>query len=172
MGKFQDLIKRKLLNEEASVVSKDELLEDLNSLMEMSTTVTEEILFDYLYYLVDSDILPESEYDYFYGLISELYSEEDEEMDYDDIEFPEDEEEYYSEEMSEATKIVVRNGKKVKKLICPPGFKSVNGKCKKMSAQELRTRAKAAILAARKRKGKMAQILKKRRKSLQIRKAL
>lgn len=61
---------------------------------------------------------------------------------------------------------VFRAGKKVTKLACPAGFKVDGTKCVKMSAQELRTRSKAAIKSARKRRGKNAQAARKRAKTM------
>lgn len=77
------------------------------------------------------------------------------------------------EEISETIKRmkVIRNGKKMIKFVTDkPGFKIVfvNGKPKevKMTPQEIKTRQKAAKKAAKAKKGKQAQIAKKRAKSM------
>ena len=61
---------------------------------------------------------------------------------------------------------VVRGGKVMIKTVCPPGFKAKSGKCVKMTSAERKTRAIAGKRAARKNKGKRAQIARKRAKSL------
>lgn len=69
-------------------------------------------------------------------------------------------------------KKVVRGGKVKRKLICPPGYKAVDGRCEKMSPQELLKRKKAAKATQRKLKaqsGKFQKALKKRSKSLRRR---
>lgn len=63
-------------------------------------------------------------------------------------------------------KMVVRAGKKVRKLECPEGMKAVKGKCVRMAAAEKTVRKKAAKVAARKRKGKTAAAARKRARSL------
>jgi hypothetical protein len=72
-------------------------------------------------------------------------------------------------------KKVVRGGKILKKLMCPPGYKSTNGRCVRMSSMEIRKRKKSAklMLKTKKRtlKGMNAIMLNKRRaKSLLLRK--
>lgn len=67
---------------------------------------------------------------------------------------------------------VVRAGKVVRKLMCAPGFKAVDGRCVKMSPQELLKRRKAAKKTQRKLRaqaGKREKMLKKRAKSLKKR---
>lgn len=68
----------------------------------------------------------------------------------------------------------VRDGKIQKRVpVTPtPGYKIENGKLEKMSFQEIRHRKLSQIKAARKRRTKMAQILRKRAVSLKRRKAL
>ena len=64
-------------------------------------------------------------------------------------------------------KKVIRKGKVKRKLFCPPGFKAVAGKCKKMAPEEVRKRKRATKRAAKKKKGAvLSRMLKKRRKSL------
>ena len=70
-------------------------------------------------------------------------------------------------------KIVVRGGKKIrKKVTTKSGYRMAGGKQVRMSASEKRKRAKGAKKASRKRRGKMAGILRKRKKSIRKRKAL
>jgi len=80
----------------------------------------------------------------------------------------------FKELVDEQRKIkwVVRHGKKVKKIQCPSGYKVVNGQCKKMTGSELLKRKRAAKKAARKRRSKIRQILRKRMISLKRRKAM
>ena len=61
---------------------------------------------------------------------------------------------------------VVRGGKRVKKLVCPPGKKAKDNRCVTMTAKEKITRKKAGIKAARKAKGKQAQAQRKRKRSI------
>lgn len=64
---------------------------------------------------------------------------------------------------------VVRGGKVQRKIKCTgKNMKVVNGKCVHMGASERRARAKAAKKAARKRRGKMSSINRKRKKSVKI----
>jgi len=64
-------------------------------------------------------------------------------------------------------KKVVRGGKIVKKLVCPPGFKRVDKRCVKMNPMELRKRKKAAKLMLKTKKKTLRGInvlmMKKRR---------
>lgn len=93
----------------------------------------------------------------------------------DDLEIAEKEEDNEVEEsdVSEVRKkIVIRAGKKVRKVICKPGYKAKGNKCVKMKAAERLRKRKAAIKSARKRKAKGAQIARKRAKSMKKRKAL
>ena len=70
-------------------------------------------------------------------------------------------------------KFVIRKGKKVKKLICPPGTKSVGKrKCKRMGGQERLRRLKGLKVTRRKAKAKLAKTLRKRKKSLKKRKRM
>ena len=65
------------------------------------------------------------------------------------------------------SKMVVRGGKKMRKKVTDKkGYKMVGGKEVKMKSDEIRARAKAGKVAARKRKSKGAQIAKKRAKSM------
>ena len=60
----------------------------------------------------------------------------------------------------------------VRKLQCPPGYKAIDGKCVKMSAEELLKRKRAAKVIQRKLRadtGKREKMLRKRVKSLRIR---
>ena len=68
------------------------------------------------------------------------------------------------------TKMVVRGGKKMRKKVTDKkGYKMVGGKEVKMKSDEIRARAKAGKVAARKRKSKGAQIAKKRAMSMKKR---
>ena len=98
-----------------------------------------------------------------------------EDEDTDSLAIFEDEDAEEAEELDEALKrkVVVRNGKRVKKKISSKtGYKvatdSKTGKKKevKMSPAEQRTRKKAAKKAARKAKPKKAQAARKRAKSM------
>ena len=67
-------------------------------------------------------------------------------------------------------KYVIRNKKKIKKLICPPGTKSVGRKkCKRMGGQERLRRLKGLKVTRRKAKAKLAKTLRKRAKSIKKR---
>lgn len=71
-------------------------------------------------------------------------------------------------------KKVVRGGKVMKKLSCPPGYKSVNGRCVRMNSMEIRKRKKAAKLMLKTKKRTMRGIAsimmeRKRKKSLLLR---
>ena len=67
-------------------------------------------------------------------------------------------------------KFVIRKGKKVKKLICPPGSKAIGKrKCKRMGGQERLRRLKGLKVTRRKAKTKLAKTLRKRAKSLKKR---
>jgi hypothetical protein len=72
-------------------------------------------------------------------------------------------------------KKVIRGGVVKKVIDCPPGFKSVGGKCIHMTASEARKRAKAAFKANKTRKKHMMSatfvkaLEKKRKKSMKIR---
>ena len=70
-------------------------------------------------------------------------------------------------------KFVIRNKKKIKKLICPPGTKSKGRKkCVRMSSKERVKRAKGLKVTRRKAKGKLAKTLRKRAKSMKKRQGL
>ena len=71
-------------------------------------------------------------------------------------------------------KKVVRKGKLIRKLICPPGFKAKKGKCKKMSPTEAKKRSRSAKRSQKKlhASGKSALLLRKRAKSMRKRGAL
>lgn len=71
--------------------------------------------------------------------------------------------------LNESYEKVVRGGKVYRKLICKPGYKVEDGKCVKMDSEEKRNRLKAAKKSAKKRKSKMASIIKKRNKSIKKR---
>lgn len=60
---------------------------------------------------------------------------------------------------------VVRQGKIVKKTICPKGMKSSDGRCVKMKATEKIKRAKSAKKSAKKRRSKKAVIARKTKRS-------
>ncbi len=63
-------------------------------------------------------------------------------------------------------KMVVRAGKRIRKMECPEGMKAVGGKCERMTSAEKRMRTKGAKMAAKKRKSQKAAIQRKRQKSL------
>lgn len=70
------------------------------------------------------------------------------------------------------TKMVIRKGKLVKKLFCPPGFKASGGKCVKMSNKEMLKRSRATKKAQKKlqaNKSKLIKMNKARMKSLKKR---
>ena len=70
-------------------------------------------------------------------------------------------------------KFVIRNKKKVKKLICPPGTKSKGRKkCVRMTSKERVKREKGLKITRRKAKTKLAKTLRKRAKSMKKRKGL
>ena len=70
-------------------------------------------------------------------------------------------------------KFVIRNKKKIKKLICPPGTKSKGRKkCVRMASKERIKRAKGLKVTRRKAKGKLAKTLRKRAKSMKKRKSM
>ncbi len=71
-------------------------------------------------------------------------------------------------------KKVVRGGKILKKLICPPGYKTTNGRCVRMTFVEVKKRKKAAKLMLKTKKKtlkgiKFAMMNRKRAKSLLLR---
>ena len=70
-------------------------------------------------------------------------------------------------------KFVIRNKKKVKKLICPPGTKAKGRKkCVRMSGAERVRRAKGLKVTRRKAKTKLAKTLRKRAKSMKKRQSM
>ena len=69
-------------------------------------------------------------------------------------------------------KIVFRGGRKLRKLMCPPGMKAVGKVCKKMGSKERTKRRKALKIAGKKAKAKMGRIMKKRAKAMKKRKGL
>ena len=66
---------------------------------------------------------------------------------------------------------VVRKGKVVRKLVCPPGKKAQGGKCVRMSPAEKRARKIAQKRGARKRKARSNISNKKRQRSNRRRKS-
>lgn len=76
------------------------------------------------------------------------------------------------EEVNEARgkkKKVVRGGKRTKKVQCRSGYKSVNGKCVRMSQSERRTRSKAQRKGAKKRRQGQSSSIQKRKRSMRKR---
>jgi len=70
-------------------------------------------------------------------------------------------------------KFVIRNKKKVKKLICPPGTKAKGRKkCVRMSGKEKVKRAKGLKITRRKAKAKLKKTLRKRAKSMKKRQSM
>lgn len=140
-------IYRKYLNKKNMITEADEYWSDLMS-----------YVFEFIDTL-DIDNLTE-EQDELLEEILTMYSSEDDEMDVLDD----------SEDLSEVKKkLVVRAGKRMRKIDCPEGKKAVNGKCVRITASEKRVRSKSAKKSARKRKGKQAAISRKRAKSLKKR---
>lgn len=93
----------------------------------------------------------------------------------DNLEIAEEKEDEEIEEsdISEVRrKVVIRKGKKVRKVICKPGYKAKGNKCVRMKAAEKLRKRKGAIRAARKRKSKKTQIARARKRSMRKRKAL
>jgi len=72
--------------------------------------------------------------------------------------------------LEQQRKRVVRNGKIVNKIICPPGKKIVNGRCVQMTSIEKVNRKKSAKKAAIKRKSKKSTSTRKRNLSMKKRK--
>lgn len=66
-------------------------------------------------------------------------------------------------------RVVIRGGKKIKKLICPDGFKALQGRCVKMDPTEIITRKRSQKKGARKRKKSQQRALLKRTRSLRKR---
>ena len=64
----------------------------------------------------------------------------------------------------------VRGKKIVRKKVCRPGYKAVDGSCKKIKQSEKRKRGKGAKRASRKKKGKKMAINRARKKSMKVRK--
>lgn len=85
-----------------------------------------------------------------------------------------DEEENVLQEATAKRRIVVRNGKKVIKFKCPPGYKKLAGqrRCVRITASKRVKMKRIAKKAARKRRTKKASINRKRNRSLRKRKAL
>jgi hypothetical protein len=70
-------------------------------------------------------------------------------------------------------KFVIRNKKKVKKLICPPGTKAKGRKkCVRMTGSEKVRRAKGLKITRRKAKAKLKKTLRKRAKSMKKRQSM
>ena len=71
-------------------------------------------------------------------------------------------------------KRMVRGGRIIKRLDCPPGSKLVSGRCVRMGSSEVRTRMKAALKATRTRRKHMSNtsfanaVMKKRKKSMKL----
>ena len=77
------------------------------------------------------------------------------------------------QQFMEKIKKVVRGGKVVKKVDCPPGKKAKDGKCVVQTGQEKMARIKAAKKAAKSRKGKsQAGAIRKRKLSMKKSKKL
>ena len=68
-------------------------------------------------------------------------------------------------------KIVVRKGKKMRKAVCPPGYKfnPKKKKCIYIPGSEQKKQSRKAKMAAKKRAHKMNKTLKKRAKSMKKR---
>lgn len=74
--------------------------------------------------------------------------------------------------LDEAFKKIIRNKKMIRRKVCRPGFKLVDGRCKKMSSTERITRRKSAKKASRKRRSSKAKANRNRKKSLLKRKRM
>lgn len=71
-------------------------------------------------------------------------------------------------------KKVIRGGKLLKKIACPPGFKNAGGKCTRMTQMEVRKRKKAAKLMLKTKKKtlkgiKVIMMERRRKKSMILR---
>lgn len=93
---------------------------------------------------------------------------------FEDEEIPIDEANIQKMGRAKIIRVRVRNGKvqRRKKLSAVPGYTIRGGRMVRMSSQERRHRKMAARRAKFKRRGKMSQILRKRRMSLRKRRAL
>lgn len=93
---------------------------------------------------------------------------------FEDEEIPIDEANIQKMGRAKIIRVRVRNGKvqRRKKLSAIPGYTIRGGRMVRMSSQERRHRKMAARRAKFKRRGKMSQILRKRRMSLRKRRAL
>ena len=72
----------------------------------------------------------------------------------------------FRERANSKSKSVVQKGRSGTKQVCPPGFKMVDGKCVRMSADERVGKERAAVKGARARKGESKAIARKRERSL------
>lgn len=136
-------------------------------------------------YLYSEDIEPSKEVDEYFSDLMETVFDLIDNLDYDNLTenqqdlideilelYEDDEDDEDDEEIDEVKakrKKVVRKGRKVRKKMCPRGYKKVDGKCVRQSASERRTRSKAAKRAAKKRKGHKSSIQRKRKRSLRKR---
>ena len=71
-------------------------------------------------------------------------------------------------------KKVIRNGKVIRKAVCPDGFKAKGGRCVKMTAKEKLKRSRSTKRSQKKvqASGKKAQLIRSRAKSMRKRKAI
>jgi len=111
-----------------------------------------------LFALKESDETIPDNKDIDWNTIDEYYDEEEEPIDEDDA---------TDVDESVVRKRVVRGGQiLIKRKSSKPGYKIKHGKEVRMAAQEIMKRKRASIKAARKRKGKMSMIQKKRQRSI------
>ena len=68
-------------------------------------------------------------------------------------------------------KRVVRGKKVIKKVLCKPGYKAVDGRCVPMDSKEKRARKVGAKIGARKKKSQSAKINRNRALSMRKRKS-
>jgi hypothetical protein len=103
-----------------------------------------------------------------YGL-DEEYIEDTDEYLTDNEEYESEEDFDTLEEVAAKKTMVVRGGKRMKKYVCPSGYKLDGKKCIKMSSSEKTKLSKQAKKAAKKRKSGQAAANRKRAKSLKKR---
>lgn len=137
--------------ETEETASKAEVLSILEELYKGAENDVEEILIDTLMECIEYDYLNEEGYDCVVDAVLEISEDEVDEEKETPVE-----EEY---------KRVVRDGHKIRKKVCKPGYKAEGTRCVKMSQKERIQRSKTAKRVARKLKGKRKQISRKIRRT-------
>ena len=156
----------------------DELVEELLNDKEFMEAVAE--LEDYEDYLTEEDLDEDEEVE-----DDEELEDLDEDEEFEDDEDADDDlyEEFdvyvdkegnkfiapANEDLDEATEVVVRAGKKIRRKRRKAGYKVAGNKYIKMTSQEKRTRKKAGKKASRKARSKKAGAVRKRVRSLRKR---